>query len=250
LKQIRQRRDWEDLASFDPWSAILREPGRERAWEVEDFLATGAHDAERALGDAAAHGLPQRRRRALDFGCGVGRVTRALADRFDDVLGLDISPTMVAQARELDGSARIRYKVGAQDELDLLPAEDFDFVVSLLVLQHLPSADDVEQVVYSLTRRVAAGGALVLQVPSELPPRRRIQSRRRAYTILRGIGLPAPVLLGRLGLDPIRTTALSAERLGAAVETAGGTVLSSKADDASGPHVPSRRYVVTRASIR
>jgi SAM-dependent methyltransferase len=250
LKQIRQRRDWEDLAAFDPWSAILREPGRVRAWNVDDFLATGKRDAERALADAAAHGLPSSRRRALDFGCGVGRVTRVLADRFDDVLGLDISPTMVARARELDGAAaRVRYRVGAQAELDVLPAEDFDFVVSLLVLQHLPSPEDVEEAVRALTRRVAVGGALVLQVPSELPPRRRIQSRRRAYAALRGLGLPAPVLLGRLSLDPIRTTAVSEKRLAAAVENAGGTVLSSQADDASGPHVPSRRYVVTRASI-
>jgi SAM-dependent methyltransferase len=246
LKQVRQRRDWEDLASFDPWSAILRGPGRETAWDVDDFLATGERDAARAFADAAAHGLPGQRRRALDFGCGVGRVTRALADRFDDVLGLDIAPTMVARARELDGAARIRYKVGTQGDLDLLPAEDFDFVVSLLVLQHLPSPDDVEQVVGALTRRVATGGALVLQVPSQLPPRRRIQSRRRAYATLRGIGLPASLLLGRLGLDPIRTTALSEERLTGAVEDAGGTVLSSQSDDASGPHVPSRRYVVTR----
>ena len=138
MKQIRQRRDWEDLASFDPWSAILREPGRDSAWDVDEFLATGERDAEQALADAGAHGLPQQRRRALDFGCGVGRVTRALADRFEDVLGLDISPTMIARARELDGTARVRYKVGAQGELDLLPGEDFDFVVSLLVLQHLP----------------------------------------------------------------------------------------------------------------
>jgi SAM-dependent methyltransferase len=248
LKQIRQRRDWDDLASFDPWSAILREPGRQGAWDVGDFLATGRRDAERALDEAAAHGLPRAWRRALDFGCGVGRLTRVLAARFDDVLGLDISPTMVARARELDDAGRVRYKVGAQGELDALPAEDFDFVVSLLVLQHLPSPQDVEQAVHALTRRLAPGGAFVLQVPSELPPRRRIQSRRRAYGVLRSLGLPAPVLLGRLGLDPIRTTALSAARVAAAVESAGGKVLSSAADDASGPHVPSRRYVVTRAS--
>jgi SAM-dependent methyltransferase len=248
LKQIRQRRDWEDLASFDPLGAILREPGRDSAWDVDDFLATGKRDAERALGDAAAHGLPRQRRRALDFGCGVGRVTRALAERFDDVLGLDISPTMIERARELEGAGRVRYRVGTQDDLDLLPVADFDFVVSLLVLQHLPSPDDVEQVVGALTRRVASGGALVLQVPSVLPPRRRIQSRRRAYVTLRGIGLPASVLLGRLGLDPIRTTALLEERLTSAVEDAGGTVVSSRSDDATGPHVPCRLYVVTRAS--
>jgi SAM-dependent methyltransferase len=248
LKQIRQRRDWEDLASFDPCSAILREPGREGAWDVADFLATGQRDAERALAEAAAHGLPRKWRRALDFGCGVGRVTRVLAERFDDVLGLDISPTMVARARRLDDTGRVRYKVGAQGDLDALPTEDFDFLISLLVLQHLPEPADVEEVIGALTRLLAPGGAFLLQVPSELPPRRRIQSRRRAYGVLRSLGLPAPVLLGRLRLDPIRTTALSEERVAAAVESAGGSLLSSQADDASGPHVPSRRYVVTRAS--
>jgi SAM-dependent methyltransferase len=245
---MHQRRDWEDLASFDPWRAILREPSRERAWDVDEFMATGERDADRALADAAAHGLPHRRRRALDFGCGVGRVTHALAEQFDEALGLDISPTMIKRARRLDGGARARFEVGTQRELDLLAAEDFDFVVSLLVLQHLPSPDDVEHVVGALTRRVAPGGALVLQVPSELPPRRRVQSRRRAYAALRGLGVPAPVLLGHLGLDPIRTTALPEERLSAAVEGADGLVLSSQADDASGPHVPSRRYVITRGS--
>ena len=86
LKETHQQRDWEDLASFDPLSAILREPGRQEAWDLDEFLATGVHDAERALALAATHGLPQRTRSALDFGCGVGRVTRALALKFDDVL--------------------------------------------------------------------------------------------------------------------------------------------------------------------
>ena len=103
----------------------------------------------------------------------------------------------------------------------------------------------MEHVVGALTRRLAPGGALVLQVPSQLPPRRRIQSRRRAYATLRGSGSGTAVA-GRLGLDPIRTTALSEERLAAAVESAGGTSSRADADDASGPHVPSRRYVVTR----
>ena len=121
MKQIASAATGRIFASFDPWSAILREPGRDNTWDVDEFLATGERDAERALADCGAHGLRTAAAAALDFGCGVGRVTRALADRFDDVLGLDISPTMVALARELDGAARVRYKVGAQGDLDLLP---------------------------------------------------------------------------------------------------------------------------------
>jgi hypothetical protein len=63
---------------------------------------------------------------------------------------------------------------------------------------------------------------------------------------LRGLGVPAPLLLGPLHLDPIRTVALPESRVRAAVERAGGTVAAAEDDDATGPHVPSRRYVITR----
>ncbi len=38
--------------------------------------------------------------KALDFGCGVGRLTQALADYFNEVAGVDVSPTMVNKALE------------------------------------------------------------------------------------------------------------------------------------------------------
>ena len=241
-----QRQEWDDLAAFDPWSAILRDPARREKWQLDEFLATGERDAERALAAARSHGLPHRHSRALDFGCGVGRVSVALASRFDEVLGMDISPTMVERARVIGASIpNCRFVVGAEPELRELPSEHFDFVVALLVLQHLRSASEVDRHVAELTRGLARGGALVLQVPSRLPPRRRIQSRRRAYALLRRLGVPAGFLLGRLGLDPIRTVALSESRIRAAVMRAGGTVVSAEDDDATGPHVPSRRYVVT-----
>jgi SAM-dependent methyltransferase len=244
----RQRRDWDDLAAFDPWSAILREPERREAWQLDEFLATGERDAERALAAAESHGLLRRHSRALDFGCGVGRVSVALASRFDEVLGMDISPTMVERARALSASSpNCRFVVGAEPELRALPSEHFDFVVALLVLQHLRSANEVDRHVAELTRVLARGGALVLQVPSRLPPRRRIQSRRRAYVLLRRLGVPAGVLLGRLALDPIRTVALSEPRVRAGVMRAGGTVVATADDDATAPHVPSRRYVITHA---
>ena len=249
MKEIRrQQRDWEELASFDPWRAILREPGRADEWQLDEFLATGERDADRALGAATAHGLPRRFTRALDFGCGVGRLSLALARRFDQVVGIDIAPTMVERARRLAETAapNCRFIVGAEPELRALPAANFDFVLSLLVLQHQPSGEAAEALVAELTAKLAPGGALVLQVPRRLPPRRRIQSRRRAYALLRRLRVPSPVLLGRLGLDPIRTVAVPEERVRAAVARAGGTVLAAEDDDAAGPHVPSRRYLITR----
>lgn len=72
-------------------------------------------------------------------------------------------------------------------------------------------------------------------------------SRDDAYVLLRRLGVPAGVLLGRLALDPIRTVALSEPRVRAGVMRAGGTVVATADDDATAPHVPSRRYVITHA---
>jgi SAM-dependent methyltransferase len=244
-----QRRDWEDLASFDSYGAILRPPERKgQRWEEEEFLATGQRDAERILEAAAVHSLPRRFGSALDFGCGVGRVTRALAARFDEVAGVDISATMIDRARTVTSSfGNCRFVVGAAPALRALPAQHYDLVVSILVLQHLPSAREAELTVTMLAGRVAPGGALIVQVPRQLPLRRRLQSRRRAYALLRNLGVAPRLLLGRFGLDPIRTTALSEARVRRAIEDAGAILVAAEDDDATGLHVPSRRYLATRS---
>jgi SAM-dependent methyltransferase len=244
-----QRRDWEDLASFDSYGAILRPPERKgQRWEQEEFLATGQRDADRILEAAAAHGLPRRFVSALDFGCGVGRVSLALAERFDEVVGVDISATMIDRARTVTSSfGNCRFVVGAAPALRALPAQHYDLVVSILVLQHLPSAREAELTVTMLAGRVAPGGALIVQVPRQLPLRRRLQSRRRAYALLRNLGIAPRLLLGRFGLDPIRTTALSEARVRRAIEDAGAILVAAEDDDATGLHVPSRRYLATRS---
>src|SRR5918996_4633868 len=56
--------------------------------------------------------LPSRGRRALDAGCGSGRHTLALADRFDHVVGVDISQPLIDLARHQRPHPRIRYQVG------------------------------------------------------------------------------------------------------------------------------------------
>ena len=52
------------------------------------------------LADLAALGLPLECREALDLGCGPGRITHALGADFDEVIGYDISATMLEMAAE------------------------------------------------------------------------------------------------------------------------------------------------------
>ena len=109
----------------------------------------------------------QRRRRALDFGCGVGRVPQALASGFDEVVGIDVAASMVEQARELDRTGgRVTYVQNTDPDLRRFNDATFDLVYSKLVLQHMPPELGAAYLA-ELARLVAPGGALVVQVTSE-----------------------------------------------------------------------------------
>src|SRR5438552_18194119 len=95
--------DWEIFAQEDPLWAILTHPLKQGGrWSLEEFLATGEGDVTRLIHALQRLAEPVTREAALDFGCGVGRVTLPLARRFARVVGLDAAPTMVVQAERLN----------------------------------------------------------------------------------------------------------------------------------------------------
>ena len=104
--------------------------------DMEQFFETGNEVVREALLDAPVQ--PAVRVRALEIGPGLGRICRALAPHFDQVVGLDVSAEMVRQARELVDDPNVTFEVG--DGITLQPVQDasVDFVVTFTVLQHLP----------------------------------------------------------------------------------------------------------------
>src|SRR2546428_2170157 len=94
---------WNQLGRRNPFGAIItRDNDPDAGWNAEEFFATGRADAARFLADLDGLGRTVGRRTALDFGCGVGRITRALADRFEMVVGVDVARSMVTRAREIN----------------------------------------------------------------------------------------------------------------------------------------------------
>lgn len=196
-------REWDELAALDPMWAILSHPERRGGgWDAAEFLATGRDAAASLMARAQRLELPAARGSALDFGCGVGRVTHALVDHFASVLGVDASPSMLTRARRLHPGVRFA--------AELPQGETFDLVYCMHVLQHLESSAAILDTLAALARALAPGGLLVAQVPVHVPLRHRLQPRPRAYRALRTAGLPADLLHRRLGLHPIRTRAVSA----------------------------------------
>src|SRR5438046_2204968 len=107
------RRHWDRFAAKDPMWAILTSPGTEGGrWDRAAFARSGTEHIAGLVQylDEIGIGLPQRRQRALDFGCGIGRLTVPLANYFDRVDGVDISELMLSRASALNPAPeRIAY---------------------------------------------------------------------------------------------------------------------------------------------
>lgn len=243
------RRDWEELAEHDPLWAVLSDPARKGGrWDVAEFLATGEREADGALASAAALGRPGHRGRALDVGCGVGRVTRALAGRFQSTLGVDASETMVGHARRLHGDLEsCSFSVLPATELDTLDAGSFDLAWSVLVLQHLPR-DEAEHALRSMLRLLTPDGVAIFQLPYATRRLHRLELSRSLYRLARRVGAGAPTLLRRTPLTPMRMTALDEARVREIVAGAGGRVLSVEPYGDQEIPTPSRLYLAAPAA--
>src|SRR5687768_17718637 len=75
----------------------------------------------------------------LEVGCGPGRMTGALARRFERVIAVDVSPAMLAQARRNVPNDNVEFREVPGDRLAGIYDETADVLVCYLVLQHLPS---------------------------------------------------------------------------------------------------------------
>ncbi|WP_027480630.1 methyltransferase domain-containing protein [Deinococcus pimensis] len=110
--------------------------------------------------DLLAHVRDLTPRRVIDLGCGSGELTAHLARVFEhaEVTGLDSSPEMLARAREHAGE-RLTFREDRIEDVD----GEYDLVLSNAALQWVPNH---HALLPRLWTRVAPGGALAVQVPS------------------------------------------------------------------------------------
>jgi SAM-dependent methyltransferase len=211
------RRFWDARAREDALFFVDNNRGY-RAPEDEGFWEAG----ERAL-DVLLERLDLRLRLedvVLDVGCGVGRLTRALAGRGRTVHGLDVSPEMIARAREaLAGLDNVDLHLG--DGTTLRPIDDgsCDAIVSLVVFQHIPDPAITLGYVREMGRVLRPGGWAAFQISND-PRIHRLRQPlgQRAASLLRRAprGQRDPAWLGsHVDLDALSEAATDA---GLAVE--------------------------------
>ena len=160
---------WEDFAVNDAYYGVatfdkFRRPNLDSAAK-EDFFQSGREHVAQIWNEIeSAFRVKMRPRRALDYGCGVGRILIALAEKCETVVGVDIAAGMLAETRRNCADRKIE-NVCLQSAGDFLAAdpETFDLVHSFIVLQHIdPQIGD--EIIEQMVKRLEPGGIGMLHV--------------------------------------------------------------------------------------
>jgi SAM-dependent methyltransferase len=154
--------------------------------DMERFFRTGREVVREALDDAPVR--PARTGLAVEIGCGLGRVCAALAERFDEVVGVDVSAEMLRRARELVPDPRVRFDLGDGTTLSTLEDASADFVVSFTVFQHVPDPVVVDRYLAEAGRVLRPGGVAAFQW-NNTPGSLRWAIRRTLLSALQRSGL-------------------------------------------------------------
>jgi SAM-dependent methyltransferase len=164
----RMRAYWNERARLNaPWyvdtSLDYHHP------DMDLFFASGESIVAEALDGAPA--VPAHHRLAVEIGSGLGRLCKPLAERFEEVIGLDISPEMVERARELVEHPHIQFRVSSGSDLDNVADASADLVLSFTVFQHISDRRIIATYVHEIGRILAPGGVAAFQWNSGRHPR-------------------------------------------------------------------------------
>ncbi len=177
---MRSSSEWKFWGRHDPMWAVATWKDRERdgahPWTIEDFRASGRSDCADIMRHWDHYGRLQGGT-CIEVGCGAGRLTSALLDHFDRVIGIDVSTDQVALAREVigDASSRVDFSIVTEPRVEA-PRESCSAMISTHVFQHL---SDYEGIVVYLRDTYAAlipGATICFQTPvpgadkGEVPP--------------------------------------------------------------------------------
>jgi len=157
--------NWDRLAASDAMWTVLSDPSKVGGkWNVDEFFATGEPIVER-INSFAEMGYRVPRGVAIDFGCGLGRVSRWLAKSFSHVVGVDISPKMLELAERYNAQQSAITFVQGNEKNIPLASSSADFIYSFIALQHIPRPLQ-EVYLHEFARLVRPGGYFYFQLPS------------------------------------------------------------------------------------
>lgn len=193
-----------------------------RSPDAEAFWADGVATVDALLGALGATIAAEDT--VVEIGCGVGRLTRVLADRASHVLALDVSQEMLDRAREASPDlANVTWILGDGRSLAGVDDAAADVCFSHVVFQHIPDPAVTLGYVREMGRVLRPGGWAAFHVsndPAVHSVRQPVRAKLRAALGRAPSGQDAPQWLGSaVDLDELRRTAADA---GMAVDRVSG----------------------------
>jgi SAM-dependent methyltransferase len=149
------------------------------------FLQSGRDDAERILREVEPYltGFG----RAVEIGCGVGRLALPMAERFGEVVGVDIAPSMIRKLGEYSREAGVDNVRGFGSDEPWDEQGSVDLAYSFIVFQHIESGAVIADYFRRLTACLDRNGICFVQFDT--------RPRTAAYFLLRAVPdavLPRP----------------------------------------------------------
>ena len=148
---------WDQAAEENPhwYISSYGQYGSDR--NLDDFWASGRaiwSDIKRETGYA-----PNPRDTVIEIGCGIGRLTRAIAPEVGRVIALDISENMLSIAREAN-LPNVDFIEASGFSLPRIPDQSVEFALGYCVFQHLPSHAALGSYLAEMLRVTKPGGMI------------------------------------------------------------------------------------------
>jgi SAM-dependent methyltransferase len=254
--RLRDTQDnWDELAKRDPlWHILAAKDVAADGWDSSAFFETGEQRLKHDFDLLAAHDIGVPRGRALDFGCGVGRLTQALARRFEHADGVDASEEMVRLADEYSGDlANCSFHLSRENDLSQFESGSYDFVYSMIVLQHMKPKYALRYA-NEFLRVLGRGGVAWFQLPEASLFRSVARQRPQLPARLAGRVVPEALLRGLVHLrgrifgefPRVEVFCVPRKHVLAAVAAQGCEVLAVLDDHYAGPSWKSVTYVIRK----
>jgi len=140
MELLDSQKNWDQLGKDDPlWVVLSHAEKKGGKWDLSEFFATGKTEIA------------------------TGRLTQALATYFDEAHGIDISPSMIEHANGFNPfGPKCIFHVNSQDNLHLFESNYFDFIYSVIVLQHIKPKYSIKYI-EEFMRILKPGGVCVFQ---------------------------------------------------------------------------------------
>ncbi len=252
-RHMHQLKDnWEKLAQADAmWAVLTEQHAIDGGWDRQAFFRTGKEEVQKIFERIDLLGLQVRTERAFDFGCGLGRLTQGLGQRFDQVTGVDISNTMLAQAKNFAHQQAPKYSFVSNEDFFDGQKDLYDFGLSLITLQHVPP-DDAKDYLRFFFDKLKPGGTLVFQLPA-YPKGKEALFQWLRHSWLKNVHLTYLRLKQKWLKDDFLTKQMLMEMHGIArdklseyLEQIGYRIIEIKEDRSAGPYWQSYLYIVQK----